>query len=59
MTNQGNSGGGHSNLCCSFCGKSQREVQKLIAGPTVYICNECIGLCGDIIDEELEEATCE
>ena len=57
MTNQGNSGsgnGGHSNLCCSFCGKSQREVQKLIAGPTVYICNECIGLCSDIIDEELQ-----
>jgi ATP-dependent Clp protease ATP-binding subunit ClpX len=41
-------------LCCSFCGKSQREVQKLIAGPTVYICDECIGLCGNIIDEELE-----
>jgi len=56
MTNQGTSGGsgGHSNLCCSFCGKSQREVQKLIAGPTVYICNECIGLCSDIIDEELQ-----
>ncbi len=54
MTNQGSSGGGHSNLCCSFCGKSQREVQKLIAGPTVYICNECIGLCSDIIDEELQ-----
>jgi ATP-dependent Clp protease ATP-binding subunit ClpX len=56
MTNQGNSGGGHSNLCCSFCGKSQREVQKLIAGPTVYICNECIGLCSDIIDEELQRS---
>jgi ATP-dependent Clp protease ATP-binding subunit ClpX len=56
MTSQGSSGGGggHSNLCCSFCGKSQREVQKLIAGPTVYICNECIGLCSDIIDEELQ-----
>jgi ATP-dependent Clp protease ATP-binding subunit ClpX len=54
MTEQGSNGGGHSNLCCSFCGKSQREVQKLIAGPTVYICNECIGLCGDIIDEELQ-----
>jgi ATP-dependent Clp protease ATP-binding subunit ClpX len=57
MTNSGSGGGSHSDLCCSFCGKSQREVQKLIAGPTVYICNECIGLCGDIIDEELEEAT--
>ena len=54
MANQGNNGGGHSNLSCSFCGKSQREVQKLIAGPTVYICNECIGLCGNIIDEELQ-----
>ena len=43
-----------SNLCCSFCGKSQKEVKKLIAGPTVYICDECIGLCNDIIAEELE-----
>jgi ATP-dependent Clp protease ATP-binding subunit ClpX len=40
------------NLCCSFCGKSQREVKKLIAGPTVYICDECIELCNDIIAEE-------
>ena len=40
------------NLCCSFCGKSQREVKKLIAGPTVYICDECIELCNDIISEE-------
>jgi len=39
---------------CSFCGKSQKEVKKLIAGPTVYICDECIGLCNDIIAEELE-----
>jgi len=39
-------------LCCSFCGKSQKEVKKLIAGPTVYICDECIGLCNDIIAEE-------
>lgn len=43
-----------SNLCCSFCGKNQHDVKKLIAGPTVYICDECIGLCGHIIDEELE-----
>jgi ATP-dependent Clp protease ATP-binding subunit ClpX len=43
------------NLCCSFCGKSQREVKKLIAGPTVYICDECIGLCNDIISEEGEK----
>ena len=47
-------GGNSSKLCCSFCGKDQQEVQKLIAGPTVYICDECIGLCGHIIDEELE-----
>ena len=43
-----------SSLCCSFCGKSQKEVKKLIAGPTVYICDECIGLCNDIIEEEIE-----
>jgi ATP-dependent Clp protease ATP-binding subunit ClpX len=40
------------NLSCSFCGKNQREVRKLIAGPTVYICDECIELCNDIIAEE-------
>lgn len=40
-------------LNCSFCGKSRREVRKLIAGPVVYICNECIGLCNDIIAEEI------
>jgi len=44
-----------SNLSCSFCGKSQREVKKLIAGPTVYICDECIELCNDIIAEEFTE----
>src|SRR5512143_1024516 len=43
------------NLSCSFCGKSQKEVKKLIAGPTVYICDECIGLCNDIIAEEIEK----
>ena len=42
----------NSNLSCSFCGKSQKEVRKLIAGPTVYICDECIELCNDIIAEE-------
>jgi ATP-dependent Clp protease ATP-binding subunit ClpX len=41
-------------LCCSFCGKSQKEVKKLIAGPGVYICDECIELCNDIIAEEKE-----
>jgi ATP-dependent Clp protease ATP-binding subunit ClpX len=40
------------NVACSFCGKSQKEVKKLIAGPTVYICDECIELCNDIIAEE-------
>ncbi|NSW97726.1 MAG: ATP-dependent Clp protease ATP-binding subunit ClpX [Deltaproteobacteria bacterium TMED126] len=40
------------NLHCSFCGKSQKEVKKLIAGPTVYICNECVDLCNEIIDDE-------
>src|SRR4051795_5154365 len=42
-------------LSCSFCGKNQKEVKKLIAGPTVYICDECIGLCNDIIAEEIEK----
>src|SRR5574338_565792 len=45
---------GHGNLSCSFCGKNQKEVKKLIAGPTVYICDECIGLCNDIIAEEID-----
>ena len=39
-------------LFCSFCGKSQHEVKKLIAGPTVYICDECVDLCTDIIRED-------
>lgn len=42
------------NLCCSFCGKSQREARKLIAGPSVFICNECIELCNTILAEEIE-----
>jgi ATP-dependent Clp protease ATP-binding subunit ClpX len=45
----------NGNLKCSFCGKSQNDVRKLIAGPTVYICDECIELCNDIIAEEWEE----
>src|SRR6058998_1499373 len=44
---------GNEQLLCSFCGKSQRLVKKLIAGPGVYICDECIDLCNEIIDEEL------
>jgi len=43
---------GNDQLLCSFCGKSQRQVKKLIAGPGVYICDECIDLCNEIIDEE-------
>ena len=45
------------NLFCSFCGKNQKEVQKLIAGPAVYICDECIQLCSEIIEEEKEKDT--
>ena len=41
------------NYRCSFCGKSQEEVKKLIAGPSVYICDECIELCNEIMVEEL------
>jgi ATP-dependent Clp protease ATP-binding subunit ClpX len=44
--------GGEKLLYCSFCGKSQHEVRKLIAGPSVFICDECIELCNDIIREE-------
>ncbi|MGG6294622.1 ATP-dependent protease ATP-binding subunit ClpX [Leptolyngbya sp. AN02str] len=43
----------HSHLKCSFCGKSQEQVRKLIAGPGVYICDECVDLCNEILDEEL------
>ena len=46
---------GEKLLYCSFCGKSQHEVRKLIAGPSVFICDECVELCNDIIREELEE----
>ncbi len=52
---QGRSGDGGKILYCSFCGKSQHEVRKLIAGPSVFICDECVELCNDIIREELEE----
>ena len=45
----------NDNLFCSFCGKNQKEVQKLIAGPAVYICDECIQLCSEIIEEEKEK----
>ena len=52
---QGRSGESSKILYCSFCGKSQHEVRKLIAGPSVFICDECVELCNDIIREELEE----
>jgi ATP-dependent Clp protease ATP-binding subunit ClpX len=52
MTRKENSSG---ELVCSFCGKSQDEVKKLIAGPSVYICDECVSLCNEIIQEEYEQ----
>ena len=58
MSNDNIIGGDESGklLYCSFCGKSQHEVRKLIAGPSVFICDECVDLCNDIIREEIEEA---
>jgi len=57
MTDEKNGKGGDSGklLYCSFCGKSQHEVRKLIAGPSVFICDECVDLCNDIIREEVQE----
>ena len=53
-----NSGKGDGKLLyCSFCGKSQHEVRKLIAGPSVFICDECVDLCNDIITEELQDSS--
>lgn len=48
--------GKNSHLICSFCGKTQDEVRKLVAGPGVYICDECVDLCNDILTEELDES---
>ena len=48
-------GSGDKVLYCSFCGKSQHEVKKLIAGPSVFVCDECVELCNDIIREETQE----
>jgi len=56
MSDQKNTSNDGKILYCSFCGKSQHEVRKLIAGPSVYICDECVELCNDIIREELDEA---
>ena len=44
----------NNKLSCTFCGKGQEEVRKLIAGPSVYICDECVDLCNDIIEEEIK-----
>jgi len=49
------SGKSSGRLVCSFCGKTQDEVRKLVAGPGVYICDECVDLCNDILSEELDE----
>ena len=55
MSDKQNSDGDNKLLYCSFCGKSQHEVRKLIAGPSVFICDECVELCNDIIREEIKE----
>ena len=59
MSNDQRGNGGKDNkdkiFHCSFCGKSQHEVRKLIAGPSVYVCDECVLLCNDIINEEGRE----
>ncbi|MEN8729136.1 MAG: ATP-dependent Clp protease ATP-binding subunit ClpX, partial [Desulfuromonadales bacterium] len=58
MSNERNGKGDDGKLLyCSFCGKSQHEVRKLIAGPSVFICDECVELCNDIIREEMQEKT--
>ena len=59
MTDESTSGDNGKLLYCSFCGKSQNEVRKLIAGPSVFICDECVDLCNDIIREEIQEAASE
>ena len=59
MANDSTSGESGKLLYCSFCGKSQNEVRKLIAGPSVFICDECVDLCNDIIREEIQEAAAE
>ncbi|NVK32491.1 MAG: ATP-dependent Clp protease ATP-binding subunit ClpX [Gammaproteobacteria bacterium] len=56
MSNDDQKNGDEKLLFCSFCGKSQHEVKKLIAGPSVFICDECVDLCNDIIREEASEA---
>jgi len=55
-TTSGSGNDSQKTLYCSFCGKSQHEVKKLIAGPSVFVCNECVDLCNDIIQEEVRES---
>ena len=56
MSNGKNKKGGDDKILhCSFCGKNQHEVKKLIAGPSVFVCDECVALCNDIIEEEQKE----
>merc|ERR1712173_308800 len=55
MSDKQSGDGDNKLLYCSFCGKSQHEVRKLIAGPSVFICDECVELCNDIIREEMQE----
>ena len=55
----GKGGDGGKLLYCSFCGKSQHEVRKLIAGPSVFVCDECVDLCNDIIREEIQDEASE
>ena len=55
MSDKPKSDGDNKLLYCSFCGKSQHEVRKLIAGPSVFICDECVDWCNDIIREEIKE----
>ena len=57
MSDEKDGNGDGKLLHCNFCGKSQHEVRKLIAGPSVYVCDECVELCNDIIREELQEST--
>ncbi|MCL6119675.1 MAG: hypothetical protein M1584_01375, partial [Deltaproteobacteria bacterium] len=57
--NNNNDDGYERELYCSFCGKSQDEVRKLVAGPSVYICDECISLCNDIISDEVQPVPAE
>ena len=57
MSDEKDGNGDGKVLHCNFCGKSQHEVRKLIAGPSVYVCDECVELCNDIIREELQEST--